>query len=414
MKRHLERNHLLVASLAIAAGPLAAPAAAGLLDGAIRGTVTDEQGGPIENVCVSAKGAAGEGDAVTSYDGEYEIFLPKGSYVVGFADCQDPARYVAEWWNDRPDEASADAVGVRRLRYTNDVDAVLASLPKPVLEGRVTNEAADPLPNVCVVVSEDPWSWFAGFAFTDEEGDYSVTLEPGSYIIRFVDCNWPQTYVEEWYDDQPTAEQAEVVAFAAGDLVRADAVLAVGGAIEGRVTDASGQGIADVCPEVFTAGGDRGDFTYTEGNGRYRLGALRGGDYKVAFYDCRTSSEPLLEWYDDEADFDHADAVSVTQGETTSGIDAVIDAVTPGSCETDADDDGLDDCEEVAHGTDPYNPDSDGDGFGDGFEVHGGWCAGQHFEGGSDPRDPLSTPVGVGAGGFAPGPLPALTNPICR
>jgi hypothetical protein len=54
----------------------------------------------------------------------------------------------------------------------------------------------------------------------------------------------------------------------------------------------------------------------------------------------------------------------------------------------DSDDDGLLDGEEVnEHATDPNNPDSDGDGFSDGQEVFAG----------SDPNDPLSTPLDVPA-----------------
>ena len=51
----------------------------------------------------------------------------------------------------------------------------------------------------------------------------------------------------------------------------------------------------------------------------------------------------------------------------------VADAAPAGSARSDGDGDGLYDHDEVTvYGTDPYNPDSDGDGAGDGEEVYVG------------------------------------------
>ena len=54
----------------------------------------------------------------------------------------------------------------------------------------------------------------------------------------------------------------------------------------------------------------------------------------------------------------------------------------------DSDQDGLSDWQEVAYGTDPYNPDSDGDGLSDGWEVAHG----------TDPLDPDSDGDGLSDG----------------
>ena len=80
----------------------------------------------------------------------------------------------------------------------------------------------------------------------------------------------------------------------------------------------------------------------------------------------------------------------------------------------DSDNDGLPDDEEKQYGTNPHNPDTDGDGLSDGDEVNkyhtdplvadsdgDGFSDGDEVTAGSDPNDPSSTPLTVtpGAGG---------------
>jgi ELWxxDGT repeat protein len=88
----------------------------------------------------------------------------------------------------------------------------------------------------------------------------------------------------------------------------------------------------------------------------------------------------------------------------------------------DGDQDGLDDQDEVAQGTDPDDADSDDDGLSDGAEVltHGtdpldadtdgdGYTDGEEIVGGSDPLDPESVPTAVPlAGPLGLGALAAL------
>ena len=108
------------------------------------------------------------------------------------------------------------------------------------------------------------------------------------------------------------------------------------GSISGNVTDESTNPLEDICVGAWEAGsGDfaGGGYTYTDANGDYEIDSLPSGDYKVGFYDCG-SNNVLGEYYDDKPDFDSADAVRVTAGQTRANTDAVLAAVDTTAPET--------------------------------------------------------------------------------
>jgi hypothetical protein len=86
-----------------------------------------------------------------------------------------------------------------------------------------------------------------------------------------------------------------------------------------------------------------------------------------------------------------------------------VEYVPPG----DSDGDDLSDCAElVTIHTNPGDPDTDNDGFGDGIEVNGGSCLGIAVPGGADPLNWLSNPLVQNLipinGGIAPPILPVI------
>lgn len=69
-----------------------------------------------------------------------------------------------------------------------------------------------------------------------------------------------------------------------------------------------------------------------------------------------------------------------------TGVSGVTDTTPDFTQGSDQDHDGLTDAAEAVYGTDPKNPDTDGDGYSDGDEV---------LKYGSDPKDKASTPATI-------------------
>ncbi|OQY47343.1 MAG: hypothetical protein B6242_05205 [Anaerolineaceae bacterium 4572_78] len=100
------------------------------------------------------------------------------------------------------------------------------------------------------------------------------------------------------------------------------------GGISGNVTNASGDPLDHIIINIFVANddGSQGDFIdwlSTDSNGDYSYN-LTTGNYFVAFYDWYDSYyQP--EFYDNAKTIFSATVVAVTAGETTTGIDAILE-----------------------------------------------------------------------------------------
>ena len=102
-----------------------------------------------------------------------------------------------------------------------------------------------------------------------------------------------------------------------------DAALAIGGSINGTVTDEeTGAPIEGICVEVFSTRFDASIVTDAVGN--YSVGGLDAGDYPVLFSDCQGVGDYSSEWYDDQPRQALADLVSVVVGQEVSGIDSAL------------------------------------------------------------------------------------------
>jgi len=111
---------------------------------------------------------------------------------------------------------------------------------------------------------------------------------------------------------------------AAGPLV------STGGSITGTVTQAAGGAPiekASICTRIEIGDDSYGKCTTSGSNGEYEISGLASGSYTVEFspgYLCIGCGQEnyITRYYDEEASLAEAEAVPVTAGSTTSGIDA--------------------------------------------------------------------------------------------
>ncbi|MFA5890495.1 MAG: carboxypeptidase regulatory-like domain-containing protein [Actinomycetota bacterium] len=314
--------------------------------GVVSGVVTDADGVPLAEVCVEAYAEEYEYlvDGSTDESGTYSLNVPAGTYRIHFHDCGWPVRFLAEWFDDKPDFESADAVEVSEGEEVAGVNAIVSTVG--MISGTVTDGIEDPIEGICVTAVDASGEWF-GATETQSDGTYAVGgLPPGAYGIHFHNCGGSGRFLEEWYDDKPDFESADLVEVSEGDKVAdVNAVLAEGGTISGTVTDTRGDPIEGVCVEVVDDDGSWTAWASTAEDGSYSAGGLQSGQFKVHFSDCfarvlppqegsdyspdvvvpgRGVGEHIPEWYDDKPDVDQADPVRVTQGEEVPGIDAVL------------------------------------------------------------------------------------------
>ena len=298
----------------------------------ISGRVTSNGTTGIANVCAGVADASGEdiwfGGTGTDQDGYFTTQpLANGSYKLHFEDCNDDQTYIQEWWNDKSDWQSADAIAVTGANVTGK-NAVLAVGHK--ISGRVTSNGTTGIEGVCVNVTDagDENAWRAGTG-TNVDGYYTTEpLPDGSYKVEFEDCTGSPTYVREWWNDKPGWQAADPIVLSGADATGRNAVLAVGHTISGRVTSNGTTGIPYLCVNVYDANNEEVGFgsTQTGDEGYYTTEALPDGSYKLEFYDCGESPTWVTEWWNDKPGWWAADAITVA-GTNVTGKNAVL---TPG------------------------------------------------------------------------------------
>jgi hypothetical protein len=306
-------------------------------DGRIVGRVTDDTAGqtPLDGICVTATRAGIPTETQSDATGRYEFGnLMPGTYTVYFHQCDPDADYnvLPQFWNDT-DFDHATPVVVQDGTTTSGIVARMH--PAGTIIGTVTDAGGDPIPDICVTVTPLDGSIVeAQQVSTDALGEYRVIgLSTRSYTVSFEDCDY--VYVSEWYDGAPFPDgdptPVPVVAGVVTDGI--DAHLARYGTISGTVTNEAGDPLQDMC---IIASADDGAFAFsaaTDADGHYLVGALGDPaspdpvDYVVEFFDC--SGVYGDEFYDNRFDFDSADRISVTFGQDTPGIDAVLQSVAP-------------------------------------------------------------------------------------
>ena len=326
---------MLLATTTAVGASLAASPAHGAATGGISGTVTATGSTALSGVSVRLYGLSGMGwsptgmSVATASDGSYELAgLAAGRYRVCFED--GSATYLGECWNDKASVWQGEDILVAEGVTTSGKDAALARGGR--ISGVVTDAQGTPLPSVGVSVglkTSQPgvWDFATQGVSTDDFGAYAVTgLRAGTYRVCFRDPG--NTYVDECWNDMPTMDEAEDIVVSEGAHVTStDAALDVEARIAGRVTDTSGAAVPNLTVTAWRKGGGPTGWTYakaspTDATGRYEIGKLGAGTYRVCFEVGGSSF--LSECWNDAGRIADAQDVDVTVGARVSGKDAVL------------------------------------------------------------------------------------------
>jgi hypothetical protein len=167
-------------------------------------------------------------------------------------------------------------------------------------------------------------------ATTGADGTYNVgKLPDGNYKVRYDDPSG--SYSTEFYNDAFRPADATVVELRSGKFDMAPVVLGGAAHLSGLVTDSTGVGI--VGAEVTAYVEQDGAWTplttiETVDNGRWDLGLLPGGAYKLGFRDPATG---VVEYWNDNASLADADTLTVKDAGSTSGLNAQLATPVPES-----------------------------------------------------------------------------------
>ncbi len=197
--------------------------------GIIAGTVTDDSTGkPIPGVRIlfspmRAAVTVALPSAITDIQGKYAVKLDTGAYKLKAEPAPwmppGPPPYAAEWYDDKPDRASADLVPVYH-NATTEADfglsrVLLPPIPKGTITGKVIRDDTQrPIPGILIrFFKKGPVTinW-QPVAVTDSMGIYTMVLDTGVYYVKTEHLGMgPVSLVHEWYDNVTDPSKATPV-----------------------------------------------------------------------------------------------------------------------------------------------------------------------------------------------------------
>ena len=287
------------------------------LGGKITGTVTLPGASSVSELVFATNTSTGDyyyGIASGSgSSGSYQIVgLPTGSYKVNI---YNSGGYLGEYYNDKPDESSADTVqvGLGGIRPNVDFALTLGG----IIKGTISSSAKGPLKGVFVYAftTTNPY-WYESYGSTNASGIYRIDkLRSGYYkILAYGDT----TYAPKYYNNKTSWSIADSVLVTVSDSVSGKNIaLEVGGSISGHVY---GQGGVPLSGAIVSASGAFDQFgvskwKITPADGSYLIGGLPTGYYRVRAYDgCNYI------YYNNKTAWIYADTVLVNMPSNTPNI----------------------------------------------------------------------------------------------
>ncbi len=218
---------------------------------------------------------------------------------------------------------------MRRAAAIIAIGAALLALPATAaasgtISGTVTPVEVAHETEVCVV--EVSISKLCTYPQAD--GSYAMTEIPlGAIKVEFLP-SYRSRYVPQYYSHARTVAEATsiLLSVTGSTATNVDAELELGGVIEGTVTGAVGgtplAGV-EVCAIEAVKKVPSG-CGFTNAAGKYHLGALPVGSYKIGFWGHGTSAEYAPSYYHEASTLAAASPISVSAGQVRTGIDASL------------------------------------------------------------------------------------------
>ncbi len=201
---------------------------------------------------------------------------------------------------------------------------VSGAITEAGISGRVTDATGAGLSGISVMLYEAAGDIYLVSTVTSgNDGSYRfIGLQGGQYKVRFYAR--PAGYLDTWYSGASSfATATTVTVVEETETIDINAVLARGGSISGRVTDASGNPLpCYIYLEDVLLQNSIGYRSTTDPDGRYSITGLPTGSYRVSF--SSSMDGYISEWYDDTVDYFDASLVAVTAPGETTGINAVL------------------------------------------------------------------------------------------
>ncbi|WP_426245930.1 carboxypeptidase regulatory-like domain-containing protein [Nocardioides sp. LHG3406-4] len=277
-------------------------------------TITDPAGNPIEG-SISAYALGGDGsynyvDSQFATGGVVNLPVEPGTYKFSFDDFS--GRHVSEWYTDKADMATADAVAVTGPTALAPVQLAV----NPIVTGTVVDDTGRPLSGARVTAYDAATGDPTSVDETDRTGVFTLGAAVGNYKLEVDGVN---DYAGEWYNNKVDEASADPIAVPAAGVNVGAITLTEGTTVSGTVTGNAGVPLERARVEIYRpADSFAFESDLTDAAGNFTLEGVEPGSYKLRFSD--PVGEYLTEWYADKGDQATADAVVVAKDTPLAGI----------------------------------------------------------------------------------------------
>ncbi|XAS71270.1 carboxypeptidase regulatory-like domain-containing protein [Micrococcaceae bacterium Sec5.1] len=292
----------------------------------ISGKVTAPAGVTLGNTYAYAYSASFSSSPVESIsvnsDGSYKIIgLPAGSYKLKFSGYNNGA--LDQWHSNA---ASFETATTITLTAGQDLTGINATLVKgATISGKITAPAGVDLTNTRAALYKTNDSYSpVDYADANPDGTYKFTgLPAGSYKLQF--SGYGTGTLDQWHLRATSFDTATIIALTTGqDLTGINATLVKGATVSGKVTAPAGIDVRDTRVVIYKSDSTYPTMgsAYPASDGSYKITGLPAGSYKVKFDGGGTGA--LEQWHSGAASFETATAVTLTNGQDLTGINATL------------------------------------------------------------------------------------------